>query len=109
MNVQNPWFDLIVSGVKPVEGRKMSPTWMSVKKGDTIILTCSGRLNHPCVVKDVTYYPPTLEDPLTAYLEGETLERALPGVSSMEEGRKIYLQWSTRKEIKEYGMMGIQF
>lgn len=109
MDVQNSWFDLIVSGLKPVEGRKMSPTWRDIQMGDRIILKCAERADYLCIVKGVTYYPSTLDDPLTSYLIGETLERTLPGINSIEEGRRIYLQWSKEDEIKMYGMMGIQF
>lgn len=45
---------------------------------------------------------------LEKYLKGETLERALPGVKTIEEGMEKYLQWSTMEEIEKYGMLGIQ-
>ena len=53
-------------------------------------------------------YLPCIGDPLEEYLKTETLARALPGVNSIEEGKKIYLQWSTQDEINKLGMMGIQ-
>ena len=108
MDVAEPYHSLIKSGVKPVEGRKISPKWEIIQIGDVIIMTCPDRDQFNVEVTKINFYLPSTGDPLTAYLNGETLERALPGVTSMEEGRRIYLQWSTDEEIKKMGMMGIQ-
>jgi ASC-1-like (ASCH) protein len=107
MEVSQPYYDLIQKGIKPVEGRKISNTWKKVKRGDSITMMW-GEKSFDVIVSKVNMYLPSIGDPLTAYLENETLERTLPGVSSIEEGRKIYLQWSSEDEIKEMGMMGIE-
>lgn len=107
MHVTEPWFSHIKEGRKPVEGRKMFGTWSKLKVGDIIHMK-NGNDRFDVKVTGLTVYPPSLEDPLTSYLESEALERALPGVNSLEEGRRIYLQWSTEEEIHQKGMMGIQ-
>lgn len=107
MNVSEPYYSLIKSGDKKVEGRKISPTWSKVRKDDEIIMR-NGDESFKTRVKSVTMYLPSIGEPLTAYLEGETLERTLPNVNSIEDGRNIYLQWSTEDEINEMGMMSIE-
>ena len=44
---------------------------------------------------------------LEEYLNTVTLEKALPGIATVEEAVKIYLQWSSREEIEKYGFLGI--
>ena len=50
------------------------------------------------------------EDPLTAYLENETLARALPvdDVRTLEDGRRVYLAFWSVEQIRATGMLGIQ-
>ncbi len=108
LKVENPWFSYITTGFKIVEGVVMTPKWRNIKAGDVLILRCPGQEDYKQVVKGVNYYPPTLENPLLSYLLGEGLDRVLPGVTSFDIGYKIHLQWFTIKEIKKYGMIGIQ-
>ena len=44
---------------------------------------------------------------IRSYLQGEGLERALPGVKTIEEGIAVYLQWSTEVELFLHGFLGI--
>lgn len=106
MHVAEPYHSLIKSGRKPVEGRKMSPKWLQIKVGDIITMTCENKESFNVLVTGITKY--FSDDSLKDYLIGETLERCLPGITSIEEGKNIYLQWSTKEEIDKYGMMGIQ-
>lgn len=110
MDIAQPYFDLIRSGIKPVEGRKISDTWKKVRRGDMILVTTKNPKApfYTVIVTKVRMYLPSIGDPLTAYLKEEGLDRALPGVKTIEEGRKVYLQWSSEDEIRKMGMMGIQ-
>ena len=110
MHIVEPYYTLIKSGIKSVEGRKISEKWKNIRKDDIVTITSDDDNKPPFDVKvtGVTLYLPSLKDPLTEYLNVETLTRTLPGISSIDEGRNIYLQWSTEKEIKEMGMMGVQ-
>lgn len=38
-----------------------------------------------------------------------TLEKALPGVATFEEGLKIYSQWNSPQDIERWGFMAIFF
>lgn len=102
IHCQEPWFSLIRDGQKPVEGRKASPSYTRIKSGDTIEFFCGNEF-FLAQATGINCYS-SLEE----YLEKETLERALPGVSSFDEGIKIYLQWSTREQINKHGFLGIQ-
>lgn len=108
MHVCEPYHSLIKSGIKPVEGRKISPKWENLKYGDIILMMCENCTSFGVKVTGIHHYLPNTGDPLTAYLLGETLERTLPGITDIETARNIYLQWSTEEEIKSMGMMGIQ-
>jgi ASC-1-like (ASCH) protein/shikimate kinase len=122
LDVAEPYHTLIYLGEKPVEGRKISPTWSKVHKGDELIIGCGvdpalidtaphGHGDGHVFTARVTgihLYLPCLGDPLGRYLEEETLARALPNVQSLDEGRAVYLQWSSQTDIDRLGMMGIQ-
>lgn len=107
MNVSQPYHGLIKDRVKPVEGRKISQTWKKIRCGDTITMTCKCESSFDVKVTGINMYLPSIGNPLKEYLLGETLERTLPGVTEIEEGKSVYLQWSSKEEINKFGMMGI--
>lgn len=108
MDVMEPYYSLIKSGIKLVEGRKISDKWNNIRYDDIITITCDNTSSFNVKVTGITLYLPSIGDPLNEYLNCETVARTLPGILSIEDGRNIYLQWSTEDEIKEMGMMGIQ-
>lgn len=105
MEVDEPYFTLIKSGKKTIEGRKNSPKWQSLYTGMTIKLT-NGSDSFEVKLDKITVYSHLLPDPLGRYLN-DNLSEALPGVKTIEEGRKIYLQWSTEDEIAKHGFMAL--
>lgn len=109
MEVVDPWFSYIYNGIKPVEGRKMSPTWMKIKVGDKIFMYNKiTQKSFTVNVSNIKYYPADVyDDPLTAYLLDVGIDKALPGIGNLNDAREIYLQWSTMSEIKQQGFMGI--
>jgi ASC-1-like (ASCH) protein len=109
MDISQPYFSLIKNGIKTVEGRKMSPTWLHLKEGDVLQINCKGEESFNVRIVKINYYPKSLDNPLVSYLETETLAKTLPHVSTIEDGCRIYLQWSTLEEIKALGFMGIHF
>jgi len=95
MEVEGIWFDFLVSGIKPIEGRKKSPQWENVKVGQEIEVTKKEtREIRIFRVTHVNEY-----ENLREYLEKEGLHRCLPEVDSIEEGIKIYQQWSSAEEL----------
>ncbi len=101
IHCKDPWFSLIRQEIKPVEGRKATHTYKKIKQGDHINFT-NGNESFLALVTEIRSYA-TLED----YLTDVSLEKALPGIHSLEEGRNIYLQWSTEEQINQYGFLGI--
>ena len=110
MEVEEPWWTLIRSGLKTVEGRENSPKWSSVKVGDTIKIVNKGKFYY-VNVSNINEYPPSPGHknpfhPLFDYLLTEGLYNALPGFVTIDEGLKVYLKWSKWDEIEKYGFRG---
>jgi len=101
IHCDDPWFTFIREGVKPVEGRKKTHTYKKIKAGDQINFS-NGKESFLANVTEVREY-----DSLEQYFKDVSLEKALPGVTSLEEGLNIYYQWSTEEKIKQYGFLGI--
>lgn len=101
IHCEDPWFSLIREGVKPVEGRKKTHRYAKIKAGDRIHFL-NGAVSFLADVTEVREYPS-----IEKYLEDVTLEKALPGVKSLEEALQIYYQWSTEENIRKYGFLGI--
>ncbi|MDP1880244.1 MAG: ASCH domain-containing protein [Parachlamydiaceae bacterium] len=101
IHCEEPWFSLIRNGKKPVEGRKNTHSYRRLKVGDKINFL-NGTESFIAVVQEIRHYPS-----LDEYFQDVTLEKALPGVTSIEEGKNIYFQWSSEAKIKEFGFLGI--
>lgn len=101
IHCEDPWFSLIRKGIKPVEGRKSTHSYKKIKVGDKINFT-NGTENFLAIVTEIREYA-TIEN----YLEDVTLEKALPGIKTVEEGLNIYYQWSSEEKIRQYGFLGI--
>lgn len=106
IEISPEYFDLIDSDQKTVEGRKMTAKWMKLQKGDILEFVSE---NRKCIrrITKINYYLPGSElDPLTKFLLKEQ-SQALPNIIGLEEGKKVYLSWSTQEEINKVGFMGI--
>lgn len=102
IHCQDPWFSLIRQGLKPVEGRKGLPKYSNWNAGDKLIFFL-GNNEFETIITGINRYE-SIQD----YLNGEGIERALPGVQTVEEAIRIYLQWNTLAEVEKYGFLGIQ-
>jgi ASC-1-like (ASCH) protein len=101
IHCDEPWFSLLEKGEKPVEGRKGQKKYLNLEPGDKVLFKCCEKSFVATVVKIECY------DSLIDYLKSVTLEKALPGVTSFNEGLKIYSQWSTLEDIKVLGFVAI--
>lgn len=105
IDLQEPWFSLIRDGRKTVEGKKGSPKWTHLKAGDWVSFVNN---NESFLVKIIGI---NRYDSLEEFLKTETLERVLPGVKTIEQGKRIYMSppinW-TQEEIDKYGILAIQ-
>lgn len=107
MPISEPYFSLILRGVKTVEGKKGTEKWKYLKVGDIITFTNNDRKFNAEVTNINRYYG---RYALENYLMTETLEKTLPGIKTIEQARTVYLShpisW-TQEEIEEYGIMAI--
>ena len=86
LHCQDPWFTLIRTGKKPVEGRKNLPKFQNWSVGDLLIFDLD-RQSFKTRIVGLRRYK-TLED----YLCTETLQRTLPDIKTIEDGVSTYIQ-----------------
>lgn len=108
MPTAEPWFSYIRSGEKTVEGRKNSPTWCSIKAGDRIKFINPHNEYFFAKVTKVNVYKDFRYDALTEYLINEGIANCLPGITTLEAARQVYLNYFRQEDIDQYGMMAIR-
>lgn len=101
IHCDDPWFSYIRQGIKPVEGRKKTHSYKKIKVGDQINFS-NGKESFIVDVTEIREY-----ESIEQYLEDVTLEKALPGIKTIEEGLNIYYQWTPEEKIRQYGFLGI--
>ena len=105
IEVAEPWFTLLRSGAKRVEGRKGTAKWSGIQPGDVVVFGSSSDDAEPPFKASVVAVRRYL-DP-TAFLAAE-LALALPGVRTVEEGREVYLQWWSEEDVAAHGVLAIE-
>ncbi len=101
LECEEPWFSLLRSGKKRVEGRKASARYLAVKVGDMIEFYW-GKESFRVRVRAVERY-----ESVEAYLRAVGVEQALPGIKSFETGVEIYHQWTPPEAIAKIGFLAI--
>lgn len=104
VSVSEPWFSLILLGLKTVEGRKNRGLFAQMQDGD-IVEWMNDSIIPRSVQTRITgkaVYPTFRE-----YLEIEGLDKCLPGISDMDDGLSIYYKYFTKEEEKEFGVVAI--
>ena len=97
----DPWFSYLKQGIKTVEGRKGTPKHLRIKEGDKIKFVNEQNEFFSAEVRRVEKFPS-----LDSYLKAH-LKTALPGVPNLDQGKDVYLQWSSPAEIEENGFLAI--
>ena len=104
-HLSEPWFSLIKIGAKKCEGRLHKGDFALIKKGDYILFENSdfGFLrSFRCKITSIHNY-----DSFKNYLEGERLDKCLPGIDTIEQGVKIYRKYYDEEEEAEYKIVAI--
>ncbi len=110
-NVSEPWFSLIQSGQKSVEGRLAKSRFAEIQAGDLLKWTNSELVSKdqtPVVrefvtrVSAVAYYPD-----FEKYLSVERLKNCLPGIRTIKEGVAVYHKFYPKEERQKYKVMAI--
>ena len=104
VSVSEPWFSLILLGLKTVEGRKNRGLFQQMKDGDIVEWTNDSIIPRSVKTRITgkAVYPTFRE-----YLETEGLDKCLPGISVMNDGLSVYYKYFTKEEEKEYGVVAI--
>ena len=99
-NLSEPWFSLIKLGLKKVEGRLIKDDFSKMGSGDYILFS-NNEFNFVrtfrVMITSVCKYN-SFED----YLQNETLENALPGIDTIEEGVSIYYNYYKKEDEEKY-------
>lgn len=106
-SILEPWFSLILLGLKTVEGRRNKGKFKEMKVGD-IIQWNNFNFKPRSILTRITgkaEYPTFRE-----YLEKEGLDKCLPGMEKfgIEDGLSIYYKYFTKEDEKEFGVVAIR-
>ena len=104
-NVSEPWFSLILLGLKTVEGRKNKGRFKDMKVGD-IVEWKNNDFKPRSVLTEIigkAEYSTFRE-----YLEIEGLEKCLPSIQGIDNGTDVYFKYYTKEEEKEFGVVAIR-
>ena len=106
-SILEPWFSLILLGLKTVEGRRNKGKFKEIKVGD-IIQWNNFNFKPRSVLTKITgkHIYPTFRE----YLEKEGLNKCLPGMEKfgIEDGLSIYYKYFTKEDEKEFGVVAIR-
>jgi ASC-1-like (ASCH) protein len=105
VRVTEPWFSLILLGLKTVEGRKNRGLFQQMQDGDIVEWTNDSIIPRSVKTRITgkAVYPTFRE-----YLETEGLDKCLPGITNMDDGLSIYYKYFTQQEEKEFGVVAIR-
>jgi ASC-1-like (ASCH) protein len=106
-NVSEPWFSLILLGLKTVEGRKNKGRFKEMKVGDIVEWTNDNFMQRSILIRITgkAEYSTFRE-----YLETEGLDKCLPGMEKfgIDQGLSVYFKYYTKEDEKEFGVVAIR-
>ena len=105
-HLSEPWFSLVKTKLKTVEGRLNKGDFKKIQKNDIIEFfnndfSFERRFNVKVTSKK-NYN--TFEE----YLKKETLDKSLPGIDNIENGKSIYYKYYSPKDENQYGIVAIR-
>ena len=105
-HLSEPWFSLVLLKLKTVEGRLNNKVFKEMKPGDTIIFYNDdlGFKRTITILVESTKLYNSFEE----YLRKETLKKALPGIKSIENGKKVYFKYFSESDEKKYKVKAIR-
>jgi ASC-1-like (ASCH) protein len=106
-NVSEPWFTLILLGLKTVEGRKNKGRFKEMKVGDIVEWTNDNFMQRSVLTRITgkAEYPTFRE-----YLDTEGLDKCLPGMEKfgIDKGLGVYFKYYTKEDEKKFGVVAIR-
>ena len=108
-HLSEPWFSLILLGLKTCEGRLHKHRFQTYKVGDIIMWYNDDFGKTRFVMTEIThtYVMETFEDFLKDNSHGG-LKDALPGMPSVSHGLEVYYKYFTKEEEAEFGVVAIK-
>ncbi len=106
-HLAEPWFSLIKLGIKKCEGRLKKGDFAEIKKGDYIKFVNNDfefERNFRIKITSIHNYKSFKE-----YLLGETLEKCLPNIDTIEQGERIYYKYYKKEDEHKYNIIAIRF
>ncbi len=100
INVQEPYFSLIRSGQKTVEGRLAKEKFLKLKVGDTVLI------NNSVMVELIST---NLYPSFRSMLESEGLFKVLPNVINLDEGEQVYYRFYSKLDENQLGVLALAF
>ncbi|KAL6660696.1 hypothetical protein ACP70R_001731 [Stipagrostis hirtigluma subsp. patula] len=98
LHVQEPFFTQLRAGAKKVEGRLATGNYNRIAHGSLLLFNKCLLLNVEAVRKYSSF---------SEMLQAEIISNVLPGISSIEEGVKVYRKFYTEEKEKTYGVLAI--
>ena len=103
MEVDEPWFGYIASGVKTVEGRLARGKYARATRGTLFRISDKQGKSISARVVAVRRYTS-----LIVYLSQEGLRSTLPGITSIDAGVAVYSQFYEPGSDVEFGVLAIE-
>jgi len=105
-HLSEPWFSLVNLELKNCEGRLNKGDFSNMKKGDYITFENNDfDFTRKCVVKITSiHHYNTFQE----YLISEKLNKCLPGITNIEDGKKIYYKYFTQNDENLYKIIAIR-
>lgn len=103
-HLSEPWFSLIATGLKTVEGRINKGKFAGLDICD-IITFYNDDFNHREISVKVIRKTPYPD--FKTYLETEKLANAVPGQPSIGHGLAVYYKYYTKEQEREHGIIAI--
>lgn len=104
-HLSEPWFSLIMLGLKTCEGRLCKGDFAEMNKGDRITFENSDLYKRSFVVKITSIHK---YDSFETYLKKEGLDKCLPTIDSIENGLMVYRKYYSEVDEKKYGIVAIR-
>lgn len=98
-HLSEPWFTIIMLGLKTVEGRLNKGVFKELNVGDTITFYNDDVIyrEYKTKITKISYY-----DTFEEYLNKETLNDCLPGYTNIEDGLEVYYKYFTKEDERHY-------
>ena len=98
-HLSEPWFSLVLLGLKTVEGRLNKGSFKGLNIGDKITF-----YNEDVIYREINMKITKITNynNFEAYLRKETLSKCLPGFTRIKEGLEVYYKYFSKEDEKNY-------